>query len=312
MMGRNGGGATTTVMVGDGRPSTTVPLGSRRSAGWPAFAGHDGACTGKRSKRWAAGIALLPLALLTGCEVGPNFLSPAAPAVSGYTPQPLPVSTAAASIHGGNAQRFVRNLDIPGDWWRLFHSKPLDRLVTHALQANPDIASAQAALREAQENLYAGQGAMFPSVGANVQAEREAVSGVALGLPGRSFTLNLTTAQVSVGYVPDVFGGTRRQIESLAAQTQYQRFQLEATYLTLSSNVVATAVQEASLRAQIATTEQTIKVETQALGLVRRQFEVGAAPNPTCCSSRRRWRRPAPRCRRWRSSWRRRATGWRG
>ena len=145
----------------------------------------------------------------------------------------------------------MHNLDIPGEWWTLFHSKPLDRLVTQALQANPDIDAAQAALREAQENLYAGEGSLFPSVGADVQAEREAVSGVALGSPGRNFTLNLTTAQLSVGYVPDVFGGTRRQIELLAAQTQYQRFQLEATYLTLTSNVVATAVQEASLRGQI-------------------------------------------------------------
>lgn len=223
-------------------------------------------------------LTLLPLALLAGCEVGPNFRPPAAPDVSRYTPQPLPVRTAAVRVHGGKAQRFVRNMDIPGDWWRLFHSQPLDRLVTQALRANPDIASAQAALREAQENLYAGEGALYPNVGAGLQAERESVSGAAFGLPGRHFTLNLTTAQVSVGFVPDVFGGTRRQIESLAAQAQYQRFELEATYLTLSSNVVATAVQEASLRAQIATTRQTIQVETQALGLVQRQFQVGAAP----------------------------------
>lgn len=244
-----------------------------------ACASHDGARAGGRSRRWLRSVALLPLALLlAGCEVGPNFLAPAAPKVSGYTPRPLPVSTAAAPVHGGKAQRFVRSLNIPGDWWRLFHSQPLDRLVKQALRANPDIASAQAALRESQENLYAGEAGLFPNVGANVQAEREAVSGVAFGLPGRNFTLNLTTAQVSVGYVPDVFGGIRRQIESLAAQAEYQRFEVEATYLTLSANVVATAIQEASLRGQIATTEQTIKVETQALGLVQRQFAVGAAP----------------------------------
>jgi len=223
-------------------------------------------------------LTLLPLVLLAGCKVGPDFHAPAAPAASGYTPEPLPVSTASAPVHGGNAQRFVRNLNIPGEWWQLFHSQPLDRLVTQAFRANPDIASAQAALREAQENLYAGQSGLFPSVGAGVQAEREAVSGVALGLPGRSFTLNLATAQLNVGYVPDVFGGTRRQIESLAAQAEYQAFELEASYLTLSSNVVATAVQEASLRGQIANTEQTIQVETQALHLIEQQFQVGATP----------------------------------
>jgi hypothetical protein len=60
---------------------------------------------------------------------------------------------------------------------------------------------------------------------------------------------SLYTGQVSVSYVPDVFGGTRREVESLGALAKFQRFQLEAAYLTLTSNVVATAVQEASLLA---------------------------------------------------------------
>lgn len=227
---------------------------------------------------------LLGLLLLTGCKVGPDFLSPAAPTATGYTPEALPVSTSAARVHGGEAQHFVRNLDIPGEWWQLFHSRPLDRLVAQALRANPDIDAAQAALREAQENLYAGQGSLFPSIGANVQAERQALAGVALGQPGRNFTLNLTTAQLSVSYAPDVFGGTRRQIESLAAQAEYQAFQLEATYLTLTSNVVAEAVNEASLRGQIAATEQAIKVEQQSLDLVQRQFSVGAAAKASVLS----------------------------
>lgn len=227
---------------------------------------------------------LASLVFLAGCKVGPDFQSPAAPTAAGYTPELLPVSTSAAKVHGGEAQHFVRDLDIPGQWWELFHSQPLDRLVVQALKANPDIDAAQAALRQAQENLYAGQGALFPSLGANVQAERQALSGVAFGQPGRNFTFNLTTAQLSVSYAPDVFGGTRRQIESLAAQAEYQGFQLEATYLTLTSNVVAEAVNEASLRGQIAATEQSIKVEEESLGLVERQFAVGAAAKASVLS----------------------------
>ncbi len=223
-------------------------------------------------------LPLLPLLMLAGCKVGPDFHTPPAPSETGYLPEKLPVQTVSTPVPGGKAQRFVQAMDIPGEWWTLFHSKPLNHLVTQALRANPDIDAAQAALREARENMYAGEGALFPSVDARVQAEREAVSGAALGQPGKNFTLNLTTAELSVGYVPDVFGGTRRQIESLAAQTGYQLFQLEATYLTLTSNVVATAVQEASLRGQIERTEQTIKVQSQALQLVQQQFQFGAVP----------------------------------
>ena len=80
-----------------------------------------------------------------------------------------------------------------------------------------------------------------------------------------------------MSYAPDVFGGTRRQIESLAAQAEYQRFQLEAAYLTLTSNVVVAAVQEASLRGQIAATQDIIKDQAQQLNLVRQRFALGGA-----------------------------------
>src|SRR5260370_28987817 len=85
----------------------------------------------------------------------------------------------------------------------------------------------------------------------------------------------LYTGQLTVSYMPDVFGGTRRQVESLVATAEFQRFQLEATYLTLTSNVVAAAVQEASLRGQIAATDEIIKIETAALGILRKQLELG-------------------------------------
>src|SRR5260370_13754939 len=85
----------------------------------------------------------------------------------------------------------------------------------------------------------------------------------------------LYTGQLTVSYMPDVFGGTRRQVESLVATAEFQRFQLEATYLTLPSNVVAAAVQEASLRGQIAATDEMIKIETAALGILRKQLELG-------------------------------------
>ncbi len=80
-----------------------------------------------------------------------------------------------------------------------------------------------------------------------------------------------------MSYAPDVFGGQRRQVEAEAALADYQRFELEATYLTLTSNVVTAAIAEASLRGQIAATLDIIKTETNQLDVVRQQFNVGAA-----------------------------------
>ena len=167
--------------------------------------------------------------------------------------------------------------DIPGDWWTLFRSQPLNRLIEQSLHANPDLDAAQAALRQAQENVYAGQGALFPQASVSLQAERQQFSGATFGQPNTTPRSAWSRRQLNISYAPDVFGGTRRQIESLAAQAEYQRFQLEATYLTLTSNVVVAAVQEASLRGQIAATQDIIKDQAQQLNLVRQRFKLGGA-----------------------------------
>jgi outer membrane protein TolC len=193
--------------------------------------------------------------MVAGCAVGPDFKRPAAPDVTGYTPEPLAAQTASAKVQGGDAQRFLSDRDIPGEWWTLFGSKPLDELIKQALEANPDLTAAQAALREAQENVRAEQSSFFPSVTGNASAARERINVGSFGGGSSSSTMfNLYDASVSVSYNPDVFGGTRRQVESLVAQAEDQRFQLEATYLTLTSNLVTAAVQEASLRGQVQAT----------------------------------------------------------
>ncbi len=215
--------------------------------------------------------------LLTGCAVGPDFQRPAPPKVERYTPQPLPAQTAAVGgTRGGEAQRFVQDMDIPGQWWTLFHSKPLNRVIEQALKANPDLEAAQAALRGAWENVYAQQGALFPSVAASFSPTRHETSGsLTVVAVNNSYIYSLHTAQVTVTYTLDVFGGTRRQIEALKAQADDQRFQLEAAYLTLTSNVVAAAIQEAALRGQIDTTRKLIEIQSHSLELLKRQYALG-------------------------------------
>jgi NodT family efflux transporter outer membrane factor (OMF) lipoprotein len=215
--------------------------------------------------------------LLMSCAVGPDFEPPAAPDVTGYTPQPLADQTSSADVKGGDAQRFVQGLDIPGQWWALFHSDALNALIEQALKNNPTLPAAEAALRQAWENVYAQEGAFFPTavVSYSPSSNKTATGVVFTAASSGSPYFTLHTAQVVVTYAPDVFGGTRRQVESLMATAEFQRFQLEAAYLTLTSNLVAAVVQEASLRSQIAATEEIIKVETQSLGILQKQLELG-------------------------------------
>jgi NodT family efflux transporter outer membrane factor (OMF) lipoprotein len=226
------------------------------------------------SKAAAAAVSLLAL---SACAVGPDFAVPPAPAVSGYTPEGQLAATTSVDIAGGTAQKFDTGRDIPGEWWKVFHSKELDGLIAEALQANPSLQAAQAALWQAKENLYAQEGHLMPSLDANSSATREQFSPAEFGQPGAPLIFNLFQTTLNISYTPDVFGGQRRLIETQAALADYQRFQLEATYLTLTSNVVTAAVQEASLRGQIDATIEIIKSETDQLTVVRNQFDAGAA-----------------------------------
>lgn len=223
--------------------------------------------------------SLLALGLglaLAGCAVGPDYQRPAAPPAQDYAPAATPARTAEASVPGGDAQQFVREMDIPGQWWTLFHSEPLNALIEDSLKHNPDVAAAQQALQAARENVRAQQGAFFPQLSASVDPTRQKTGQVVASNVVSNATLyNLTTAQLSISYTPDLWGGNRRQVESLVAQADAQRFQLEATYLTLTTNLVNAAVDEASLRAQIAATQDMIDSQSKILEANRRQRALG-------------------------------------
>jgi NodT family efflux transporter outer membrane factor (OMF) lipoprotein len=220
---------------------------------------------------------LLVAVALAGC-VGPNFKRPAPPVTSSYTSAPLPAGTAAAPGAAGDAQRFLQGGEVPRNWWTLFSSEDLNTLVNEALKANPDVQAAQAALRQARENTAAQRGSYFPSVTGSFEADRarDATGVLQPNLASGQPVYNLFTPQVSVSFVPDVFGANRRQVESLAAQAEAAHFQLDATYLTLTANVVTAAVGEAGLNEQIAATRKVIGLEREALGILQHELELGS------------------------------------
>ena len=217
--------------------------------------------------------------LLCACAVGPNYKQPPAPQTSGFVPEgALPATTAAAPLPGGDPQHFVNGLDIPGQWWFLFKSAELNALIERGLAHSPTLEAAQAALRQANENVAAQRGSFFPSVSGSYQAERQKASGAQFGLPGAgSFLYTLNSASVNVSYTLDAFGGVRRQVEALQAQADYQQFALEASYLSLTANIVTAAVAEASLRAELAATEEIARSQQAQLEITQRRVNAGGA-----------------------------------
>jgi NodT family efflux transporter outer membrane factor (OMF) lipoprotein len=212
-----------------------------------------------------------------GCAVGPDFSKPAAPDVDSYA-VPLPATVSTVGVAGGESQHFVRGGDLTADWWTLFHSAPLDELIEHSLTNNPDLKAAQAALSVAREGVLAQRGAYYPNISAGFSATRQRQAGTISPTPSSNVLLyNLFTPEVSVSYVPDVFGLNRRTVESLHAQAEATRFQMIATYNTLTANVVVTAIQQGSVQLQIDATRQLIDINTNILQILHYQFAKGYA-----------------------------------
>jgi len=223
-------------------------------------------------------IVLLALFLGAGCAVGPDFKRPAAPAVSDYTAHPIASTAATTNAPGGEAQHLAKGADIAGDWWTLFHSQPLNELIDQAITNNPDLKAAQAALTAARENVLSQRGSYFPTISGSFSASRQRQSNLLAPTPNANiFQYNLFTPEVSVSYVPDVFGLNRRTMESLKAQEQATHFQMLATYTTLTANVVVTAIQLGSLQLQIDAAHQLVAFNSNMVQILQYQFKKGYA-----------------------------------
>ena len=215
---------------------------------------------------------------LSACAVGPNFKRPATVVPNTYTSASLGTKTVATPAQFGNAQRFIANKDLPAEWWTLFHSTSLNNLVLASIENNPSLSAAQASLKAAWENVYAQQGSFYPYVGASfVPSKQQTALLLTSVLASNRYNYALYTGQLFISYTPDVFGGIRRQVESLVAQAELQQFQLEATYLTLTTNVVNAAIQEASIRAQIAATHKIITSQSNIVSLYKQRIALGDA-----------------------------------
>lgn len=223
--------------------------------------------------------ALVAVLFAAGCTVGPDFQSPAPPAEAGYAPGPLPAATQSTATTLGEAQHFDPAMDVPGEWWTLFHSRPLNDVMVRALKANPSIEAAQAALRAAHENMLAEQGSLFPSLalGASDGVVRTATGTLAATSASGKPEYSLFTGELRISYSVDFFGLNQRRIESVAAQAEMQRFELEAAYLSLTSNVVMAAAQEAGLSAEIAAQQDIVDADSQVTEIIRKQYQLGDA-----------------------------------
>lgn len=228
-------------------------------------------------------LGTIAAAMLGACAVGPDFVRPAPPAEERYTSEPQPATTVVADTQ---AQRFLAATEIPADWWRLFKSEQLDAAVQQAIAGNPTLEASEATLRQSQDNLRAGYGVFFPQIEAALSGARERSAPALQGGKTSGTVFNYVSVGGNIGYVLDVFGGQRRMVEGLRAQSDYQRFAVKAAYVTLSANVVNTCIARAAYGAQIRATEDLIALETEQLAATEAQVRAGTSAYASVLSMR--------------------------
>lgn len=227
------------------------------------------------------GLLLVIFCSLSGCLMGPNFHPPCPPNIHSYNAKPLPKKTVGIKSAGkaGKSQVYQWGRDLPGEWWTLFHSKEINELVAAGLNHSPTVDAAIATLRQAEENVNVQIGTLlFPNISASLAGQRQKFSSIGIGGGSSASIFNVFNASVNVSYNLDVFGASRRTIESYKAQVDNTRYKVIAAYLTLTTNIVTTAINIASLDAQIRTTKNLIRAEQGQLNIVRKQWNLGGVP----------------------------------
>lgn len=226
--------------------------------------------------------------IASACAVGPDFKRPAPPDTDDFTLGTQPTVTVSAPGPGGEAQHFRSRVDVPAQWWTLFHCEALNRLIQDALDNSPTLAQARARLLQAQEDLNAQSGSRYPSVNAQLGVSREKVDPKVFGIPNvpSEAPFTLYNAQVSVSYTLDLFGARHRALESLRARKDYQGYEAAAARLTLAANVAAASIRQAALQAQIDTTDQMLHAQAQQLAITDARYQAGGVAQQDLHSQR--------------------------
>jgi len=243
------------------------------------------------SKTRIAGISLSAL-LLAGCmTVGPNYKPPTPPVSHGYD-QPGDIA------NNGQLKTDV-GAQVLDDWWTLFQSPALDKLMRQAIANNLTLELAREHLAEANYAEKAQGGLLTADATTGYKRERanlNAFSGGAFssfsipGQPTLSFPtnpeFNLYSVGGTVSYNLDLFGGQRRLRESLRAQTDAQARELDAAYLTLTGKVVQQVLTVADANIQIQALTAIADADRKDLDMIVKARDAGGAADADVVAAR--------------------------
>ncbi|WBO22853.1 efflux transporter outer membrane subunit [Sphingomonas abietis] len=222
-------------------------------------------------------LSLSAILLLAGCTVGPNYSGP-------------PV----AAPNAAKAPAFVRAGDVPvaaeppvAHWWEALGDPTLSALESRTLAANPDLAAAEARIRQARASLRQEKANLLPNGSATAVYAHAHFPGLNLGDSGSGDSsngggsdtsdINLYNVGFDASWEADLFGGQRRAVEAARANAEAAQADLADTQVSLTAEVATAYVNVRDRQRRIALNRHSIAMQEQMLALTRQRYAGGTA-----------------------------------
>ena len=207
-------------------------------------------------------LTLLSLAFLVSCTAGPDYQS----AMPLHVAQPFTSPGADASSTG----------DVTV-WWRKFNEPKLNSLIARALDANQDLKIAASRVAEAKAARTIARADFFPQVTSGGGATRSQTSEGASqqGLGGQ--TSNFFNLNLDASWEPDIFGGTRRNVEAATADVQAAAESMRDVRVGLVAEVATAYLELRGFQARRSVAERNLKSQRDTLELTRSRQAAGVA-----------------------------------
>jgi NodT family efflux transporter outer membrane factor (OMF) lipoprotein len=207
---------------------------------------------------------LLLASLLSACAVGPDYKAPPLDAPAQWHSQPTSGAQAGSP-------------DALAAWWTVLNDSTLNQLVDQALAANKSVKQAKAHVVESRARRSISAADLFPTLGASASASksrsaRSDFSGTTVSVNGESYD-----AGVDAGWEIDLFGGTRRSLESSTAQLGASEADLRDVMITLLGDVALNYVTVRTTQSRLTYAEQNIESQREQLDITNWRAQAGLA-----------------------------------
>jgi outer membrane protein TolC len=159
-------------------------------------------------------------------------------------------------------------------WWTVFDDAALSQLVEQALQSSPDLAQAEARVRQARASLGVVDSALWPQLNAGARSGRDQFSrnsenfaNIPFANPRTGF--NDQRLQLDASWEIDLFGHTARSREAASARLDSVQEQQADVALRVAAEVARNVIdyrgwvaRQRNLQAQLAAARENLRLIT--------------------------------------------------